>query len=159
MNRLLLRLQTLRTNYGNTLYSRCIWTLWPNHFDFNLQTSGGIHEACDTWNADVHSQEAVPLTPYFWQAAVNSTDIPVAQEVLVTERSRNRSHVCSCGYTFFKSRIREKASLKETLANRTTHGLIFSHGWQGHHKCNGVWYESLWEDIFTTSWEFPAIRT
>jgi len=131
-----LNLKTLNSVYKlwNTLYSRCIGTLWPNHFDFNLQTSGGIHAARDIWNADVYSQEVVPVTLYFWQAAVNSTDIPVAQVVPVTERSRNSSHVYSCGYTFFKSRIRETASLKETLTNRNTHGLIFSHGWQSHRK-------------------------
>ena len=56
----------------------------------------------------------------------------------LTERSRNRSHVCSCSNTFFKSRIREKASLKETLTNCTIHGLIFSHGWHSHHKCDAV---------------------
>lgn len=93
-----LTLKTLNFAYKlwNTLYSRCIGTLWPNHFDFNLQTSGGIHAARDIWNADVYSQVVFPVTPYFWQTAVNSTDIPVAQVVLVTERSRNRSHVCSC---------------------------------------------------------------
>jgi len=156
-----LTLKTLDFAYilWNTLYSRCIETLWPNHFDFNLQISGGIHAARDIWNADVYSQEVAPITPYFWQVAINSTDIPGAQVVFVTERSRNRSHVCSCGYTFFKSRIREKASLKETLTNRTTHGLVFSHGSQSHHKCDAVLCESMWEDIFTTSWTFPAIRT
>jgi len=156
-----LTLKTLNYAYKlwNTLYSRCIGTLWPKHFDFNLQTSGGIHAARDIWNADVYSQEAVPVTPYFWQAAVNSTDIPVAQVVLVAERSRNRSHVYFCGYTFFKSRIREIASLKETLTNCNTHGLIFSHGWQSHRKCDAVLCESTWDDVFTTSWKFPAIRT
>jgi len=135
-----LNLKTLNSAYKlwNTLYSRCIRTLWPNHFDFNLQTSGGIHAARDIWNSDVYSQEVVPALLYFWQAAVNSTDIPVAQVVPVTERSRNSSHVYSCGYTFFKSRILETASLMETLTNRNAHGLIFSHGWQSHRKCDDV---------------------
>lgn len=142
---MLFHLQTFG-KFWDTLYTKDSITVSTNRLSLRLKFKKNtvrIEECCDRMTLILISKLWVE---FMWHEMYRYTFTKLAYSGRISDSLLQQHkhyylqtlHVSYYGYMFLNGRVQEHPSLKETLTNYSTPGLIFSHGWRRQYKYETV---------------------